>query len=58
MSIASYLERRNHLFSKANEGGGFISRKNKLNLEKYNNFIEYFTDTEPITWPMQVELFA
>ena len=35
-----------------------MSRKNKLNLEKYHNFIEYFTDTVPITWPMQVELFA
>jgi len=60
MSVASYLERRNHLFSKLNESGGFggLSRKNKANAEKYHNFIEYFTDTEPITWPMQVELFA
>lgn len=56
--MASYLERRNHLYSKLNESGGLFSKRNRQNVEKYYNFVDYFTDTEPITWPIQFELFA
>ena len=57
-SLASYLDRRNHLYAKSTERGGFgVSRKDRLNVEKYYQFIDYFTDTEPYTWPLQIELF-
>ena len=58
-SVAAYLERRNLLYAKSCERGGFgVSRKDRLNVEKYYQFIEHFTDTEPSTWPLQIEHFC
>ena len=46
------------MYAKSTERGGFgVSRKDRVNVEKYYQFIDYFTDTEPGAWPIQIELF-